>query len=160
MRKPRKSDQPPPYTLPPPKREEGADAVVTLVAMLTIAVPLWIEKLRAKSFAQIQERATACADVIAETGDVLLFRGGKEGQAAEAFNRTAEGVACLSFAPGGVTVLGLHFETVLEEKPYAAPLGSSSSPPASSARQEATSGSVSLPMRASKTRRRASSPRA
>lgn len=78
---------------------------------LNVAVPMWIEKIKAEGWdwERIQERAQVCAEHIAAHGDVLQF-GGKKGEAAEAFNRLAEGLACASFAPDGVSFLGLRFQ--------------------------------------------------
>ena len=85
-----------------------------LSSTLSLAVPLWIERLRRCQWEYIQERAKACADFVAEHGDNLLFRSKKKGDSALAFNHLAEGLACLSFAPGGVKIFGGHWEAVLE----------------------------------------------
>jgi hypothetical protein len=45
---------------------------------------------------------------IAEQGDTLLYR--VKGKSAEMINKLVEGLAILSFCPGGVTFLGIHFE--------------------------------------------------
>lgn len=87
-----------------------------LATALAVAVPLWIEDLKHMPWDYIQQRAKICSDVVAEKGDVILFRGGKKGESAEAFNRLAEGVACLSFAPGGVRVFGEHWVGKLERE--------------------------------------------
>jgi hypothetical protein len=81
-----------------------------LVAALSAAVPLWIEQLRRLPLADILARARELAQVIAEHGDVILYRGKKTGESAKAFNALAEGIACLAFAPGGVRAFGMHFE--------------------------------------------------
>jgi hypothetical protein len=81
-----------------------------LAATLEVAVPMWIEQMRSWPPERVQARAKELAPVIASTADNVLFRGKKRGQTAEAFNRLAEGVACLAFAPGGVKIFGLHFE--------------------------------------------------
>jgi hypothetical protein len=78
---------------------------------LSAAVPLWIEELKRKPIRHVLARAQACAQVVAEKGDVLQFRG-KRGESAAAFNGLAEGLACLAFAPGGVRFMGMHFEAV------------------------------------------------
>lgn len=83
---------------------------VLLQSTLACAVPLWIERLKREPWSHVQERTRVCGDAIAETGDVILFKSKRKGKTAEAFNRLAEGVACLAFAPGGVRVFGLHFE--------------------------------------------------
>jgi hypothetical protein len=81
-----------------------------LKAALEAAVPLWIEEIRLWSEDRRIERARACGQVIAEKGDVVQFKGKKRGESANAFNRLAEGIACAAFQPGGIRVLGLHFE--------------------------------------------------
>ena len=62
----------------------------------------------------ILERAQVCGQHIAERGDVLQFKGKtpkERAKTAEAFNRLAEGLACLALtAPGGVTFLGVRWE--------------------------------------------------
>ena len=85
-----------------------------LATALSAAVPMWIESLKDHPWEYINKRAKECSQVIAEKGDVILFRG-KGGETAEAFNRLAEGVACLAFVPGGVTLFGQHWEAKLGE---------------------------------------------
>jgi len=80
---------------------------------LAAAVPLWIAELRLCSVKHRMERALVCGQHVAEHGDVVQFHGGKKGASAEAFNRLAEGLACLAFQPGGVTFLGDHWEVKL-----------------------------------------------
>jgi hypothetical protein len=87
----------------------------SLEMMLGIAVPLWIEKLRHASWDYIMKRASECSDVIVYEADNILYKSKKKGETAEAFNRLAEGIACLSFVPGGVTVFGKHWETIKRE---------------------------------------------
>jgi hypothetical protein len=84
-----------------------------LQASLEIAVPLWIERLNAKGGPDAEDfsRASEFGEVLASRGDVLLFRGGKKGESAELFNRTAEAIAVLSFLPGGVRLFGNHWES-------------------------------------------------
>jgi len=86
-----------------------ADSGLLAIA-LSSAVPLWIEQLRSRDWAYIEQRAKVCSQEIAEHGDNILYRSRKKGETATAFNRLAEGVACLAFAPGGVTIFGQHFE--------------------------------------------------
>lgn len=82
----------------------------TLIKLaLSAAVPLWIEELKNKPWAELQEMAQAAADIVASKGDLIMFRG-KKGESAAAFNALAKGIAILSFAPGGVTVFGDHYE--------------------------------------------------
>lgn len=51
------------------------------------------------------------SQVLAERADVMLFGGGKKGEAADMFNKTCFAVACLSFVPGGITFMGRHYES-------------------------------------------------
>jgi hypothetical protein len=76
---------------------------------LSAAVPLWIEKLRPLTAEQRIARASGLSDIIAAHGDIILYRGGKKGESAEAFNALAEGLAIGAFQPGGVTAFGQHF---------------------------------------------------
>jgi hypothetical protein len=77
---------------------------------LAAAVPLWIEDLKKRPLREVLARAPELGQLLAEKGDLLLFRGGKRGEAARLFNAAAEGIAALSFVPGGVTAFGMHFE--------------------------------------------------
>jgi hypothetical protein len=77
---------------------------------LEIAVPLWMERLCYLPFEELQARARKCGDVVAHQGDIIQFRGKKKGETAAAFNKLAEGLACLAFAPGGVKFLNCHWE--------------------------------------------------
>ena len=76
---------------------------------LSAAVPLWIEKLRALEPEQRLARAGGLSDIIAAHGDIILYRGGKRGESAKAFNALAEGLAIGAFQPGGVTFAGEHW---------------------------------------------------
>ena len=90
---------------------EEAPNTTLICSMLQVAVPLWIEKLRSRPWVYIAGRAAHCGQLVAEKGDVLQFGSKKKGAAGEAFNALAEGLACLSFAAGGVKFMGMHFET-------------------------------------------------
>jgi hypothetical protein len=76
---------------------------------LSAAVPLRIHELTQKPWSEVEALARESAQVVAEKGDVLQFKG--KGTA-EAFNALATGLAALAFAPGGVTFLGLRFEAI------------------------------------------------
>jgi hypothetical protein len=76
---------------------------------LQVAVPLWIEEVRGWTVERRVATARESADVVASKGDVLQF-GGKKGEAAEAFNALARGLACCAYQPGGITFLGDHYE--------------------------------------------------
>jgi hypothetical protein len=79
-----------------------------LTISLQAAVPLRILEMRDWTPERRIEAACECADVVASHGDDLQY-GGKH--AADAFNKLALGLACLSYAPGGVTFMGEHWET-------------------------------------------------
>lgn len=82
-----------------------------LAGMLAIAVPAEIDRLRQvddELRAQLIAAHTGrpVAELIGEQGDVLLY-GGRG--CVDAFATVARGLACLAWAPGGVTFAGLHF---------------------------------------------------
>jgi hypothetical protein len=82
-----------------------------MLSTLQIAVPMWIEELRHIEPEQRLARASGLADIIASQGDIILYRGGKKGETAKAFNAMAEGLAIGAYQPGGVTFLGQHWCT-------------------------------------------------
>lgn len=78
---------------------------------LALAVPLWVERLRHTPLQELVKRAPEIGQVIAEKGDVIQYKAQtKKGESAAAFNKLAEGIAILSFAPGGITFLGDHWQ--------------------------------------------------
>ena len=78
---------------------------------LSASVPLRIMELQARGGPDESDyrRAREASDIIGSQADVMLFRGGKPGQAADCFNATAFGLAVLAFCPGGVTFMGIRF---------------------------------------------------
>lgn len=76
--------------------------------MLTIAVPLWIDRFRGSSFEEREAWARSDGFYLAEHGDDILFK--SEGRTAVAFNRLARGIGCAAYQPGGVKVFGLRWE--------------------------------------------------
>lgn len=87
-----------------------------LATAMAAAVPLHIMRLQEKGGpdAADMKKAQETSDMLGERGDVLLFGGGKKGETADLFNRTAHAVAVLTFCPGGVDLFGQHFEAVRE----------------------------------------------
>ena len=83
-----------------------------LTTMMQTAVPLHIMQLKERGGPSPEDMATAqeTSDMLGERGDVLLCGGGKKGEAADLFNRTAKAIAILAFVPGGVTIFGTTFE--------------------------------------------------
>jgi hypothetical protein len=59
------------------------------------SVPFWYDELRPKAESYWMSRKGACAQAIAEKGDVLMYGSKRAGAAADVFNRLAEGVALL-----------------------------------------------------------------
>ena len=90
------------------------------MATLQLAVPLWIDRLSRLPWSDVMARARECGDVVAQKGDVLQFRSKKKGETARSFNALAEGLACLSFAQGGVRFNGAHWEARHPELTYPA----------------------------------------
>lgn len=80
-----------------------------LLLTLEAAVPLWIHRVRSWPRPYREAREKVCAEVIAAEGDNIMFK--TKGKTANAFNRLAEGLALLSFVPGGVKFSGLHWES-------------------------------------------------
>ena len=85
----------------------------TLAITLSTAVPVWIMSLQdkggptKKDFDELKETSK----LLGEKGDILLFGGGKKGECANIFNKTAKAIAVLSFLPGGIEIFGMRFET-------------------------------------------------
>jgi hypothetical protein len=83
-----------------------------LETMMPMAVFLRIKTLEKQGgpapedMAKIQETS----DMLGEHGDILLHGGGKKGECADLFNRTAHAIAVLAFVPGGVEIFGAKFE--------------------------------------------------
>ena len=83
-----------------------------LLATLQAAVPLEIAKLRQRGGPNDfqWEWVADFAEELAERADILLFRGERKGETATMLNRLVFALAVMAFAPGGVTLAGLHFE--------------------------------------------------
>lgn len=80
------------------------------LGVLEIAVPLWIDKLRAYTEAERYAMAREDGQHIASHGDNLMFRS-KPGASADAFNALARGLAIAAYQPGGVSFGGGHWCT-------------------------------------------------
>lgn len=77
-------------------------------------IMLHILELRERGGPTIAEwsRIAEFANALAEKADVMLFGGCKKGEAADLFNKTCKAVAILSFVPGGITLMGEHYESI------------------------------------------------
>jgi hypothetical protein len=84
-----------------------------LIDTLDLAVPMWLELLAALDEAERDRHiwwwAKTAIQPVCERGDVLMYGGGKKGQAAEVFNYLASGLAALAYCPGGVNFAGSHY---------------------------------------------------
>ena len=86
--------------------------------MLSIAVFFQIEMIRERGgpTPEDMKKAQETSAILGEHGDILLFGGGKKGECADQFNRTAHAIAVLSFCPGGVTLFGITFDAAEQLK--------------------------------------------
>lgn len=86
--------------------------------MLQLAVPLWINKIKeagGPTPADLKE-AQELSSVLGEKGDILLFGGGKKGEAADQFNKTAKAIAILAIiCPGGIEIFDSHWEAPIDK---------------------------------------------
>lgn len=86
-----------------------------LEPLLAISVPLWIERLKKKRFADFEKRRDAILESVCYKGDLLLYGSKKKGEAAELFNDLSEGLAWLALiAKGGVSFGDLHWDAEFE----------------------------------------------
>lgn len=85
---------------------------------MALAVPMWIEELRHKSFADFENRREAILESVCYNGDLLLYGSKKKGKTAQLFNDLAEGLAWLALiAKGGVTFGDQHWDAEFEAVP-------------------------------------------
>ena len=75
---------------------------------LLFSVPMWQEEIR-KDYDYYWNKREFYAQFIGEKGDIILYRGNKKGETAEAFNTLSCAIALLSFQPGGIKIFGHHF---------------------------------------------------
>lgn len=81
-----------------------------LIDFLLLAVPMQIMRIKSGEARLSFAPRTDLAIILGEKGDALLY-GGKGCR--EAFNALVEGIATCAFAPGGITIFGLHFEETM-----------------------------------------------
>lgn len=84
-----------------------------LATAMATAVPLWIMRLReagGPTQADIERCRELSATLSGPGGEGLVVSGEhKKGEVAKAFNAAAEGIAILSFCPGGIRIFGMLF---------------------------------------------------
>ena len=85
-------------------------------ALLEIAVPMWIEKLKYKTFQDFETRRSAILESVCYKGDLLLYGSQTKGETAKFFNDLAEGLAWLALiAKGGVHFGDQHWDAEFVE---------------------------------------------
>lgn len=84
----------------------------SLIPFLDCTVPLEIHALESRGGPDDAdlEAAHAFGSDLALRGDVMLFGGGKPGEAGTLASKCARSIAVLAFSAGGVTVFGEHWE--------------------------------------------------
>jgi hypothetical protein len=84
-----------------------------LASTLAVAVPMWVDQIVREGWDESRRsyEAQLAAQVVAEKGDIILYRSKKKGESAQAFNALARGIAILSFSPGGVVAFGTRYTT-------------------------------------------------
>lgn len=106
------------------RAEQDTGPPFLLMGLLEIAVPMWIEQVRAMPDPVRDRRRLRCLELIAyeKTGpddstdraDIAGLATGstpsRPGLIAAGFNALAEGLAHLAFCPGGVTWCGSHWD--------------------------------------------------
>lgn len=86
--------------------------------LLAIAVPMWIEKLKHKTFEDFEKRREKILESVCYKGDLLLYGSKKKGETAQLFNDLAEGLAWLALiAKGGVTFGEQHWDADFSQMP-------------------------------------------
>jgi hypothetical protein len=93
-----------------PGFEEDATKLHLIRCTLELLVPIAIADLAAFGGpnAWHQEQAAAFSRVLGAEGDTLLYY--VKGKSGAMMGKFCEAVAVLAYAPGGVTLFGLHFE--------------------------------------------------
>jgi hypothetical protein len=98
---------------PPPLTRAGDCDFGLLDLALQAAVPIWIHRFKDTPLESVlnPKRLEELGDVIAEHGDVIMYRSTKKkGQTAEAFNGLAEALARLAHCRGGVIFNAVRYE--------------------------------------------------
>ncbi|GHO76476.1 hypothetical protein KSD_42470 [Ktedonobacter sp. SOSP1-85] len=102
----------PPMSTSSHATEQPSVASSHLAIALSAAVPLRVLALYERQGPDEKdlEAARQAGTLLASKGDRLLFGSQGRGETAKLFNHVAQALAVLSFAPGGVTCFGQHFD--------------------------------------------------
>ncbi|MEH2201210.1 hypothetical protein [Nostoc sp.] len=87
---------------------------IALSVCLEAAVMLRVREIKQSGYISdyLLESVKETADLIAHSGDILLFDNKKAGAI---FNKVATAIAVLSFQSGGVEIFGFKFESNFEQ---------------------------------------------
>lgn len=80
---------------------------------LSATVPLWINKIKEKGGISEEDiqRCQSFATILGSKGDHILYKSKKPGETARIFNDLAYCIAVMSYAPGGISIFGQHYES-------------------------------------------------
>jgi hypothetical protein len=84
---------------------------------LQTCVPLRLAELRRQGGPTEADwqRTAEVGQEIAEHGDWLMFRGPRQGDTARLVGKVVDAVAMLAYCPGGIDILGVHWEVKKDE---------------------------------------------
>jgi hypothetical protein len=87
---------------------------IALSVCIEVAVMLRVREIKQSGYISdyLLESVKETADLIAYSGDTLLFDNKKAGSI---FNKLAIAIAVMSFQPGGVEIFGFNFESRFEQ---------------------------------------------
>lgn len=89
-----------------------------LAIALSASVPLCVAEFQQRPWRELDAQRSEWVQMIAEHGDHILYRSKREGDSAKAFSALVQAIAFLSFAPGGVKLLGTHWQNRHPELAY------------------------------------------
>lgn len=89
------------------------------MGMIQLAILIWIKKMMNMPLEDVWKRLDEISgtlpSLLATKGEAFIFGTGKKGEAALMFSQVAEGVALMSFLPGGIHIFEHHWESIHPE---------------------------------------------